>query len=433
MISDELAPQAVSTALLARSGPGESGWLTRFHREVAREWPEAYVFRLGEPLRDLAEWLASVGCGGAASELHPWLVFDEDRDGPRSEPDGGCAAFCWEGCWYRIVSVSSAGRYRTRSYTWIGCPRRENAEALVDAVGRFARSRRRPVMVFEDGDWEAAPRLEADLSRYTWDSVVLPPALRARLEETATLFFRSEAVYRELGIPWKLGFLLVGPPGTGKTLVTKVLANSCRLPFLFVRGLETFDGRPPDSGTVRAMFQGVRERAPCLFCLEDLDSLVTDPLRATFLNELDGLEEDYRGVLTVATTNHPERIDAALLHRPSRFDHRFELPLPDAAQRRAFLEHWARRLETLGYLEAPGRRLEELVSRARGLSHAHLKRSVLAAVLRLHHAQERGTAAFQQHLLAELAAAQRERAVTYRTEAATDELAGAGRLGFRGD
>ena len=33
------------------------------------------------------------------------------------------------------------------------------------------------------------------------------------------------------------------------------------------------------------MFEGVRERAPCILCLEDVDSMVTEEVRSTFLNE----------------------------------------------------------------------------------------------------------------------------------------------------
>src|SRR5207302_1682193 len=184
---------------------------------------------------------------------------------------------------------------------------------------------------------------------------------RARIRGAAERFFYSERVYSDLGIPWKLGFLLVGPPGTGKTLTTKILANSCGVPFLYVRGLNSFCGDKPDNGTVREMFEGVRERAPCILCLEDVDSMVTEEVRSTFLNELDGLEETYRGVLTVATTNHPERLDPALLHRPCRFDYRFEFPLPNEEQRRAFVRHWVARLAELGYLTAGDSALDEVV------------------------------------------------------------------------
>src|SRR5262249_15624346 len=155
-------------------------------------------------------------------------------------------------------------------------------------------------------------------------------------------------------------------------LTTKVLASQCGVPFLYVRGLNEYRGTRPDSGTVRQMFEGARERAPCLLCLEDLDTLVTDDVRSTFLNELDGLEEDYRGVLTVATTNHAERLDPALLHRPCRFDYRFELPLPDEAQRRQFVRHWVARLAELGYVKSPEEGVETLVRRSRGMSHAYL-------------------------------------------------------------
>ena len=42
--------------------------------------------------------------------------------------------------------------------------------------------------------------------------------------------------------------------------------------------------------------------------LEDLDSLVDDENRSFLLNELDGFAVN-DGLLTIASTNHPERLD----------------------------------------------------------------------------------------------------------------------------
>lgn len=53
-----------------------------------------------------------------------------------------------------------------------------------------------------------------------------------------------------------------------------------------------------------------------LLILEDLDSLLTDQNRSFFLNELDGFAAN-EGIVTIASTNHPERLDPAISNRPS--------------------------------------------------------------------------------------------------------------------
>ena len=50
------------------------------------------------------------------------------------------------------------------------------------------------------------------------------------------------------------------------------------------------------------------------------------------LNLMDGLE-DCEGFLLIATSNHPEKIDAALLQRPSRFDRLWNFGLPGFDER----------------------------------------------------------------------------------------------------
>jgi SpoVK/Ycf46/Vps4 family AAA+-type ATPase len=55
------------------------------------------------------------------------------------------------------------------------------------------------------------------------------------------------------------------------------------------------------------------------------------------LNELDGLSSK-SGILVIGTTNHPEQIDSALVHRPSRFDRVWHFPLPDLKMRLNYLK-----------------------------------------------------------------------------------------------
>ena len=67
---------------------------------------------------------------------------------------------------------------------------------------------------------------------------------------------------------------------------------------------------------MRIVFARARRSAPCLVVLEDLDSLIKDENRAFLLNELDGFA-DNEGVVVIASTNHPEKLDPAILDRPS--------------------------------------------------------------------------------------------------------------------
>jgi hypothetical protein len=387
------------------------------------------VFRSGESLTSLEQWLAGEGIEREHEHLLPHVSFCSDKNAPRVVPEGGAIAFRWQDRRYRVLALRLASPRGSELVTWVAAPDRAAAEALVDAAARYARRKTSRVMVFEDGDWEEAPRLEEDLDRYTWDSLILPDASLQRIRRATQLFFQSEHLYRELGLPWKLGFLLVGPPGTGKTLTTKVLAATCDVPFLYVRSLNGFGDCGASPSTVRAMFAGARERGRCVLCLEDVDSLVTDELRSTFLNELDGLEEHFQGVLTVATTNHPERLDAALLHRPCRFDYRFEFPLPDDAQRGAFVAHWAERLARMGYVDKPEEAIREMVRRSQGMSHAYLKRVLIGTVMRMHTLEERGDVAFQRLALEELADAQGDQNTARRAVAGRADFGS--RVGFR--
>jgi ATP-dependent Zn protease len=70
---------------------------------------------------------------------------------------------------------------------------------------------------------------------------------------------------------------------------------------------------------MRSVFARARITTPCLLVMEDLDSMIDENTRAFLLNELDGFETN-AGVVVLATTNHPDRLDPALMNRPSRFD-----------------------------------------------------------------------------------------------------------------
>jgi SpoVK/Ycf46/Vps4 family AAA+-type ATPase len=127
---------------------------------------------------------------------------------------------------------------------------------------------------------------------------------------------------------------MYGPPGNGKTHAIKTLINRLGKPVVYVR---TFARRKSlDTDNIEGAFRRARELAPCLLILEDLDTLVRRDSLAFFLNELDGLRSNH-GILTLATTNHLEKLDPALTQRPSRFDRKIAVGSPNRESRQKFL------------------------------------------------------------------------------------------------
>jgi AAA+ superfamily predicted ATPase len=118
--------------------------------------------------------------------------------------------------------------------------------------------------------------------------------------------------------------------------------------------------------------------APCIVVLEDLDAMINEENRAFFLNELDGFQIN-KGVVVLATTNHPEKLDSAILDRPSRFDRKYNFNLPGERERTAYLEHWNKQLQAEIRLTDAGTSL--IVSRTEGFSFAYLKELVMSSMV----------------------------------------------------
>jgi transitional endoplasmic reticulum ATPase len=85
-----------------------------------------------------------------------------------------------------------------------------------------------------------------------------------------------------------------------------------------------------------------------------------------FLAEMDGLDSSTR-VFVIGATNRPELLDEAVL-RPGRLGERIDIPLPDAAGRKAMLELFSKKMRL-----APSVNLEYLAAQTGGASGALLK------------------------------------------------------------
>src|SRR5690606_10721826 len=200
--------------------------------------------------------------------------------------------------------------------------------------------------------------------RNAGSELVVPPSLHEQIDRDILGFFRAEVrrLYRKLDVPYRPGVLLHGPPGNGKTSVIRMIgARLPRLPFLIVR-----PDRRIDAGALRIIVDRWQEQAHAVLVIEDLNWLREQVDVSQFLNLIDGIERpSVKGLLLLATTNHPEKLDPAVNNRPGRFDVSIELPNPSAELRERFFER------NLPEVDAATRR--RAVEKTDTLSFAHLR------------------------------------------------------------
>jgi SpoVK/Ycf46/Vps4 family AAA+-type ATPase len=192
-----------------------------------------------------------------------------------------------------------------------------------------------------------------------------------------TRFFASRDLYEQYGVPWKRGVILTGPPGNGKTHAVKALVNKIGHACLYVKSFSSQYGS--EHSNIHQVFRRARSTTPCVLVLEDLDSLVTDTNRSFFLNELDGFAAN-TGVVVVATTNHPERLDPAIVNRPSRFDRKYHFGLPGPDERRAYLALWRDSLRP--ELQPTDAGIADATDDTSGFSFAYLKELTVSSIMR---------------------------------------------------
>jgi ATP-dependent Zn protease len=159
----------------------------------------------------------------------------------------------------------------------------------------------------------------------------------------------------------------------------KALCYQIGVPALYVRSLEPqgmFHGS--EHANISSVFDFARKTAPCLLILEDLDALIKPTNRSFVLNELDGFSAN-TGICVVATTNFPERLDASILERPSRFDRKYQFDPPEIAERTAYLRMWNEQQATELRLTAAG--IDAVAQATNAFSFAYLKELCLSATM----------------------------------------------------
>jgi transitional endoplasmic reticulum ATPase len=199
-----------------------------------------------------------------------------------------------------------------------------------------------------------------------------------------------DEIYEQVGLAPPRGILLVGPSGTGKTAMARALSGEKQIPLIAIDGPQLYSKWLGESEkALREVFKKARRAAPCLLFFDTIDAVaprlggdqfgtdIYQRILSQLLREIDNLR-DVKGVILVAATNRPERVEPALL-RSGRFDYIVRFAVPDAADRAAILRLCCRQIPL-----APDVDLDELARRTENFTGADIeslcKKATLLAI-----------------------------------------------------
>jgi len=226
--------------------------------------------------------------------------------------------------WISHATHDSEMNVRRRTLR-LRCAKRHRP-VLVELLQEIAARERQPdptrtkIYVPENGAW----RVHTQKPMRTPDSIILDGGMVDDMIQAVTEFVGSEARCRARGIPHRFGILLAGPPGNGKSSIALMVAGALG------RGLHVLglgDQFLDDAKVTLLMGEAKRD----VVLLEDVDTVFHGRDRvsenkltlAGLLGAIDG-PLAAEGRVLIMTTNHPERLDPALV-RPGRADRRYHI------------------------------------------------------------------------------------------------------------
>jgi AAA+ superfamily predicted ATPase len=344
-------------------------------RELAELYPGKTILEGQNWYFDLESFVNDEKCSVVEDKsVFHHVRVDWDGPGQKLKPriQNSWLNVLWQGHLLEVLLITWIDVRCPIRHHWIVTEERKIAEEFYNAVCAWSCEVRGEILVYQDGYFQKDQQLHQSIKTATFDNLILPETLKRQIQDDFQRFFDSREVYERYGIPWKRGAIFIGPPGNGKTHTLKALINQLGKPCIYVRDFQE------DEESMAEVFKRARMVAPCFVVLEDLDSMINDETRSFFLNELDGFRSN-TGVVVLATTNHPEKLDAAILDRPSRFDRKYHFTLPSDSERLAYLRKWNDGLQ-------PDMRVTnsvaiEIVARIEGFSFAYLKELLVASMM----------------------------------------------------
>ncbi len=200
-----------------------------------------------------------------------------------------------------------------------------------------------------------------------------------------------DEIYEQVGLAPPRGILLAGPSGTGKTAMARALSGEKQIPLIAIDGPQLYSKWLGESErALREVFKKARRAAPCILFFDTIDAVapkfgadqfgsdIYQRILSQLLREIDNLR-DVKGVVLLAASNRPEKIDPALL-RSGRFDYILPFAKPNAGDRAAIMRLCCRRVPLAADVD-----FEDFADRTDGLTGADIeslcKKATLLAIV----------------------------------------------------
>ncbi len=201
----------------------------------------------------------------------------------------------------------------------------------------------------------------------SWEDIYLPEDIKKDIKLCVEGFLSNKDFYLESKIPWKRGILFHGHPGNGKTSIIRTIISKYNF-----KPVTVLPGANDES--LREAFSYAEEQSPALIYFEDLDSLIENINVSSFLNLMDGISTK-NGLLVIATANDIKKLPGNITDRPSRFDRKIEIPLPDKAMATKYLSKWFKN-------SIPSKKISELAAHSvkYSFSYGYLKELYVSSI-----------------------------------------------------
>jgi len=237
----------------------------------------------------------------------------------------------------------------------------------------------------------STPVLPAGIYNVKWDSdmqmavplsksvdidelLILPTPILDRVLIDIRSFWKNKEKYQKYGSVYKRGILLYGLPGCGKSSVIMLLAKELITKYNGVVFTPQNEEQVDFTMKIIPIVKDIEPDKRIIVVLEDIDSFVGKDgsySETVLLNFLDGAGS-CDGVVTIATTNYPEKLQERITNRPSRFDRRYEVIKPNAETRKFYIENKLQKGDLQGI------NISDLVDKTEGFTIDHLKEYLLS-------------------------------------------------------